>query len=74
MNIDLPWTAERLSIERPILQRRQFAMRTMTKILAGCGGLCGPCGRGSVGRAILRIQYSPYSYNQYRSYGYAPRR
>jgi hypothetical protein len=71
MNIDLPWTAKRLSIERPILQRRQFAMRTMTKILAGAGGFAALTAAAPSTAQYYGYQSNPYS-NQYRSYGYAP--
>jgi hypothetical protein len=72
MNTDLPWTAKRLSIGRPIVQRRQFAMRTMTKILAGTAGFAAFAAAAPSTAQYYGYQSNPYSYNQYRSYGYAP--
>jgi hypothetical protein len=63
---------ERLSIERPIVQRRQFAMRTMTKILAGAAAFAALTAAAPSAAQYYGYQSNPYSYSQQRSYGYAP--
>ena len=47
-------------------------MRTMTKILAGAAGFAALAAAAPSTAQYYGYQSNPYSYNQYRSYGYAP--
>src|SRR5947209_3101619 len=47
-------------------------MRTMTKILAGAAGFAALTAAAPSAAQYYGYQSNPYSYNQYRSYGYAP--
>src|SRR5947199_8756444 len=47
-------------------------MRTMTKIFAGAAGFAALTAAAPATAQYYGYQSNPYSYNQYRSYGYAP--
>jgi hypothetical protein len=47
-------------------------MRTMTRILAGAAGFAALAAAAPSTAQYYGYQSNPYSYNQYRSYGYAP--